>query len=452
MSETKTMINDLSEGPVLSKLARFALPIMFANLLQAVYSMVDMIVVGQFCGSAGLSAVGIGGQLLTLFLTVGMGFSNGGQTVISQQVGLKSDRIPQTVGTLFTTEFLMAIVVGLVGIVFHNPILNFMNTPDTARAEAVRYMIICCCGMIFIYGYNAVCAILRGMGDSRTPMIIIGAASLINVVLDLLFVAVFHWAAGGAAAATVAAQAFSFIAAVVYLYRNRIAFQFDFRPSSFKIDFEQLKALCRLGIPFVFQQFMITASITFINAQVNAYGVVASAVDSVGGKLNTVVNIVTGAISTASATMISQSFGARKLDRVKKTVRACLIICMAWYVILGSLYLFLPRQIFGLFTSEAEVLDLAPTYLHFALVWLLALCSMCAFFSLVSGIGFASFNLIIGLLDGVVARIGLSMLLGHFMGLTGYWLGSGLAGFCTTIPMGIYYLSGKWKNRRAITE
>ncbi len=452
MNAEKTLVNDMSQGPVLKGLIRFAVPMILANLLQAVYSMVDMIVVGQFGGAAGLSAVGIGGQLTNLFLAVGMGFSNGAQVVVSQQVGMKSKKISKTIGTLLTTELLLAIIVGAIGIVFHQSILGLMNTPSAAWEEAVGYLVICSCGMIFIYGYNALCAVLRGMGESKLPMVFIAVASLVNVVLDLVFVGVFHWGASGAAAATVIAQGVAFCCAAVFLYRHKEAVQFDFCLRSFAIDREQLGALCRLGIPSVVQQFLITISITFVNAQVNAFDVTASAVDSVGGKLNTVANIITGAISTAAATMIAQSFGARKMDRVKHAFRACMAICMAWWVILSACYLLFPRQIFGLFTTDEQVLELAPTYLRYAVIWLLALCSMDAPFALVQGVGYASFNLMVGLLDGVVARIGLSMLLGHFMGLTGFWLGNGLAGFVTTITMGIYYLTGRWEKRDTITK
>lgn len=452
MSHTKTLINDLSEGSVLSKLTRFAVPLMLANLLQAVYNMVDMIVVGQFGGPAGLSAVGIGGQIQTLFLAVCLGFSGGGQVVISQQVGAKSERISKTVGTLLSLEFILAVLITVIGVGFHKPILSLMNTPEAAWSEAVNYMLICSVGQVFIFGYNALCAILRGMGESKLPMIFIAISSVVNVILDLLFVGAFHWGAGGAAAATVISQSIAFLCAAVYLYRHKEAVGFDFRLKSFAIDLPQLTALMKLGVPFVLQQFLISGSIAFINAQVNAFDVIASAVDSVGGKLNSVVNIVTGAISTASATMIAQSFGARKMERVKKVHRACMVICMSWFVVLALCYLLLPRQIFGLFTSDPEVLDLAPVYLRYAIVWLLALCSMCAPFSLVEGIGFASFNLVIGLIDGVAARIGLSLVLGHFMGLTGFWLGSGLAGFVTTITMGIYYLTGRWQSRQTVSQ
>lgn len=452
MNEGKTLVNDMSQGPVLKSLIRFAIPMMLANLLQAVYSMVDMIVVGQFGGPAGLSAVGIGGQLTNLFLAVGMGFSNGAQVVISQQVGMKSKKISRTIGTLLTTELLLAVLVGAVGVVFHGGILELMNTPQAAWDEAVGYLVICSCGMVFIYGYNALCAILRGMGESKLPMLFIAVASLVNVVLDLVFVGALHWGASGAAAATVIAQGVAFFSAAAFLFRHKEAVQFDFRLRSFAVDREQLGALCRLGIPSVVQQFLITISITFVNAQVNAFDVAASAVDSVGGKLNMVANIITGAISTATATMIAQSFGARKMDRVKHAFRACMVICMIWWVVLSACYLLFPRQIFGMFTTDKQVLALAPTYLRYAVIWLLALCSMDAPFALVQGVGYASFNLIVGLLDGVAARIGLSMLLGHFMGLTGFWLGSGLAGFVTTIAMGIYYLTGRWETREAITK
>ena len=372
--------------------------------------------------------------------------------MISQQVGMKSKKISRTIGTLLTTELLLAVLVGAVGVVFHGGMLELMNTPQAAWDEAVGYLVICSCGMVFIYGYNALCAILRGMGESKLPMLFIAVASLVNVVLDLVFVGALHWGASGAAAATVIAQGVAFFSAAAFLFRHKEAVQFDFRLRSFAIDREQLGALCRLGIPSVVQQFLITISITFVNAQVNAFDVTASAVDSVGGKLNMVANIITGAISTATATMIAQSFGARKMERVKHAFRACMVICMIWWVVLSACYLLFPRQIFGMFTTDEQVLALAPTYLRYAVIWLLALCSMDAPFALVQGVGYASFNLIVGLLDGVAARIGLSMLLGHFMGLTGFWLGSGLAGFVTTIAMGIYYLTGRWETREAITK
>lgn len=443
---------DMTRGSVLRQLFIFAVPVALANALQAVYSMVDMVVVGQFVGSAGLSAVGIGGQLLNMFLSIGMGFSFGAQILLSQQVGAQDKDLQPTIGTLFTTEFISAILFGIIGIVLCPQLLGIMNTPEAAWQDARAYTIVCCSGMVFIYGYNAVCGILRGMGESKLPMIFIAVASLVNLVLDLVFVAGFHLGALGAALATVTAQGVSFVTSLVYLYRNRERFGFDFKLKSFKPSRERLIPICKLGIPYIAQCLLITCSMMYVNARVNVFGVTASAVDSIGNKLNSVINIVVGAISVAGATMVGQCFGARKLDRVKQCYRACGVICMVFFVVISAVYLLFSRQIFGIFSGDAAVVDMAPQYMRIAVVWVLSICTMTAPYAVVDGVGNAMLGLVISLLDGVAARIGLCILLGDSMGLSGFWLGNALAGFVTTIMAGVYYYSGKWKNRQPLLQ
>ena len=443
---------DMTTGPVLKSLAVFALPVALANALQALYSMVDMIVVGQFVGSGGLSAVGIGGQLLFMFLSIGMGFGFGAQVLLSQQVGAQDKDLQPTIGTLFTTEFVSAILFGLIGILLANPILRLMNTPEAAWDDARAYTIICCCGMIFIYGYNAVCSILRGMGESKLPMIFIVIASVVNLILDLVFVAFLKMSAAGAALATVIAQGVSFLISLVYLMRNRERFGFDFRLRSFLPVRSRLVPIFKIGIPYIAQCLMITCSMMFVNANVNSYGVVASAVDSIGNKLNSVMNIVIGAISMSGATMMGQCFGARKFDRMRQCFRACNAICYISGGIVCVCYLLFPKQIFGFFSSDAEVIAMAPLYMKIAIVWLLSMITMTAPYAIIDGIGYASFGLVISILDGVVARIGLCIVLGHFWGLSGFWLGNGLAGFVTTILAGGYYISGRWTKRQPLLQ
>ena len=174
---------DMTSGPVLRQIAVFAGPVALANALQAVYSMVDMVVVGNFVGPEGLSAVGIGGQLQFVFLAIGMGFSVGAQVLLSQQVGARDRDLQPTIGTLFTMEIIAAILCGVLGVVFCPQMLNLLNTPPEAYADTYAYTVICCCGMLFIYGYNAVCGILRGMGESKLPMIFIAVASVVNLLL-----------------------------------------------------------------------------------------------------------------------------------------------------------------------------------------------------------------------------------------------------------------------------
>ena len=443
---------DMTRGPVLRQLAVFAGPVALANALQAVYSMVDMVVVGQFVGPAGLSAVGIGGQLQFVFLAFGMGFSVGAQVLLSQQVGAKDRDLQPTIGTLMTMELITALLLTVLGIVLCPQLLHLMNTPEAALKDAWGYTVICCCGMIFIYGYNAVCGILRGMGESKLPMIFIAVASLVNLVLDLIFVAGLHMSAPGAALATVIAQAVSFLVAIVYLYRNRDRFGFDFKLRSFRPRRERLIPILKVGIPYIAQMLMITCSMMFVNAQVNRYGVTASAVDSVGNRLNSVVTIVIGAVSMSGATMMGQCFGARNYDRIRQCHRACLAICMISLVVLGGAYLLFPRQIFSLFTKDPDVISMAPEYMVIAVVWLASMCTMTPPYAVIDGVGHAMLGLVISIMDGVVARIGLCILLGRFLGLHGFWLGNALAGFVTTLMAGVYYYSGRWKTRKLLLE
>lgn len=443
---------DLTQGPVLKQLVRFAIPVALANALQAVYSMVDMIVVGQVVGSSGLSAVGIGGQLMMMFMAIGMGFSYGAQVLISQQVGAQDKNLQPTIGTLFSVEIILAVVVALLGIVLCNPILSLMNTPEAAWTDARNYTLICCAGMLFIYGYNAVCSILRGMGESKLPMVFIAIASVVNLVLDIVFVWGFHMSAAGAALATVIAQGVSFVCSAVYLYKNKERFGFDFKLKSFKISKTHLIPISKLGIPYIAQTLLITCSMMYVNAMVNTYGVVASAADSIGNKLNSVMNIVVGALLVSGATMIGQSFGARKMDRIKACFRAVFAISMIFCVIFCAIYLLLDQQIFSVFSSDADVIAMAPRYMPIAAVWLLSMFTMTAPFCVVDGVGAAMLGLVISVLDGVVARIGLCIILGKTMGLEGFWLGNALAGFVTTIIAGGYYLSGRWKKRQPLLE
>lgn len=443
---------DLTQGSVLSQLIRFAIPVALANAMQALYSTVDMVVVGQFVGASGLSAVGIGAQIMGIVLCFGISIGVGAQVLISQQVGAGNDDLQATIGTMFSLELITGILFCILGIAFVDPILALMNTPAEAWAEARAYTVICCFGTVFTHGYNAVCGVLRGMGDSKRPMIFVAIASLGNVILDLVFVIWLHMGAAGTALATVIAQGISLVISLIYLYRHREQFGFDFKPSSFRIRKDRLIPICKIGIPYALQGILISGSMMYVNAQVNSFGVIASAADSIGNKLNSIINIVVGAISMSSATMVGQCFGARKLDRVKQCFRSCMAICMASWLLFTAAFLLIPRQIFGIFSTDPAVLDMAPTYLGIAVVWVMAICNMNAPFALIDGVGNAGLGFFMSVMDGVVARIGLCLLLGGLWGLEGFWLGNALAGFVTTIIGMVYYLSGKWKTRKPLLE
>ncbi len=447
------MVNDLTQGSILKKLIVFALPFMAANLLNTLYTLVDLSIIGRFLGSEALSAASNSGQITFMLYAIGIGLGGGGQVLISQLTGAgKRNEYQETIGTLVSFGILSAVVTTFVGLVFARPLLELINTPPEALDRAVEYLQACAFGFIFCVGFNTFSAILRGMGDSKTPFLISAVCAIMNVVLDLLFVAVIHMGVAGAAWATAISQLCSFVFALCYLYPRRAQLGFDFKLRSFRIHGQKLKVILKLSIPLMISSIAISLSLTFINSFVNPYGVVASAVNGVGGKLSSLMQVVTHALQPAVGAFVGQNMGAGKPERAKKAVWCALGIGIVFWIIVAAICLIFPRAVFGLFSDEAPVLDLAVDYLKITVWNYLAWAIMSPALGLMSGVGAATLQLGVSLLDGVVARIGLSLLLGISlgMGLSGFWIGSVLATYVTVILGWAYFFAGRWKNRRLV--
>ena len=222
--QSKTLIRDLTTGPVTKQLLQFAFPIMLSNLLQTVYNMSDMVIIGRFVGSAGLSAVSVGGDVLHFFMFLGMGFATAGQIIVSQYVGAgRKEDLKGVIGTLFTSVLVMSVGLTLLSLMLSNVLIGWLHAPVEAAPGARDYILACSAGLIFTLGYNMVSSILRGMGDSRHPMMFVAISTVINIFLDLLLIAVFHLGAFGAALATVLSQGISLLLSMVYLYKNKEA-------------------------------------------------------------------------------------------------------------------------------------------------------------------------------------------------------------------------------------
>lgn len=451
----KQIINDLTSGSVTKRLLTFALPFMLSTLLQTMYSMVDMMIVGRFVGSAGLSAVSTSSQFIWVTTALCMGFTNGGQIIISQYVGAgRREDIQKAIGTICCVIFIVGIFVTVAGLALTKPILRLLSTPAEAFDEAVSYLTIVFLGTLFTFGYNLVSSVLRGMGDSRHPLIFVAIAALTNLVLDIVFVAFLGWSVAGAAIATIIGQALSFIIAVRYLYKNRESFGFDFKLQSFRVDGACLKKLLKLGIPFSLQNSAICISMLFVNKFINQYGVTASATFGTGTRVEQFSWVVVAGVMMACATMVGQNMGAGKIDRIKKTVSVTAAITAVAAVVFMALFYFFPREIYSVFTSDKEVLDMAPMFMLALVISLPATTMMCPYQAFIEGIGNATLVMIIALLDGFVSRIFISLLLVHVfdMGLMGWFLGYGLAAYVNTIICVIYYYSGIWKKRKALVS
>lgn len=446
----KELIRDLTTGSVPKTMLTFAMPLFLSGLLQTVYNMVDMIVVGKFVGSEGLAAVSIGGELLMLLTFVAMGFSNAGQIMIARYVGEnRRERVGMMVGTLFTLLMSSAVLIMIIMLFGYAPLMRWLNTPEPSWNMTRDYIVTCIYGLIFIYGYNLVSAILRGMGDSKHPFMFIAIASVINLILDLVFVAGMGLGPFGAALGTVIGQGFSFVFALRVLYKNREQYSFDFKPEHFRIYPEVIHPLMSLGIPMVIQSAAITFSMLFVNSYINTYGVNAVAVTGVARKLENIIGIISQAISSAGGAMIAQALGAGKIDRVPKVVITALWVVFIPASVMALITVFKPEWLFGLFTSDKDVLTLALTYIPVALVQYTGATLRPANFALINGSGNSKLNLAVALLDGIVCRIGLAILLGVTLnlGIKGFWYGNAVSGLVPFFIGSVYLISGKWKDR-----
>ena len=445
------MITDLTEGSVVRQLLRFAMPLFVANALQAVYNLVDMVVVGQVIGGAGMSAVSIGGDILHLLTFLAMGFSAAGQVLISQYVGAgKLREMKRLIGTMFSFLLGTALILSIVCFVIRHPILNVLNTPPESYDYTMSYMVTCIVGLVFIYGYNIVSAILRGMGDSRRPFLFIAIAAVLNTVLDLLFVAVLHMEVFGAALATVIGQGASFLISLVYLYRRREAFGFDFQPESFRIDRAVLRPLLTLGIPMAIQSAAVNISKTVLMAWINNEGVIYSALSGIYNKTGMMAGIVSNSFTTAGSAMVGQNIGAKRYDRVPKILQVVILIGLAISAAASALILIFPEAVCAMFTSDPGVLSRAGILVLPIVLNFFGSATRSGAFSIINGSGNSRLNLLVALLDGMIARVSLAAIFGFLMGMRcrGFWLGDALAGYMPFVIGTFFFLSGRWKISR----
>ncbi len=447
------IIQDFTTGSVTKKLMRFALPFMLSTLLQTAYSMVDMMVVGHYVRSAGLSAVSIAGQVTWMTTALCMGFTNAGQILVSQLLGAgKRQELEKTIGTLTATVLLCTALVMVLGLSLAKPILRVLSTPEESFRDATVYLLIVFAGTIFTFGYNLVSSIFRGLGDSKHPLLFVAIAAVVNLGLDLFTVAVLGWGVAGAAVATIFGQGVSLVCSLCYLRKVQDKLGFPIRLKLICLDKNVFRQLLKLGVPFALQNAAISISMLFVNRFINSYGLTASATFGTGTKIEQFSWIVINGVMVAGSTMIGQNMGAGKPERMKKCVTVCAVICAVTAVVCMFLFLCFPKQIYSIFTDDPDVLEMAPKFMLALSCSLPATCMMGPYQSFIEGIGNARLVLIIALLDGFVSRIAISLILayGFHMGLMGWFFGYGMAAYVNTILSGIYYYSGMWKKRAAL--
>lgn len=402
--------SNFTSGPILSPLLSFALPVLGALILQAMYGAVDLMVVGQFSTAGDVSAVSTGSQLMNTITTVITGLSMGTTILLGQRIGEgRSEEAGHIIGGSIWLFGIAGLVISLLTPLFSSPLCSLMHAPEEAFAQTVQYVAICGGGSVFIVAYNVLGSVFRGMGDSKTPLMTVGVACVVNIVGDLLFVAVFHMAAAGAALATVMAQAVSVGICLIVIRRKGLSFPFGRR--HLKPRAQDIRKTVLLGAPIALQDLLVSISFLVIMAIVNGLGVIASAGVGVAEKLCAFIMLVPSAFSQSLSAFVAQNIGAAQPQRARKAMLYGMGASFALGCIMAWFSFFHGDMLANLFAKDTQVIAAAADYLKAYAIDTLLVSFLFCFIGYFNGCGHTTFVMIQGLVGAFGVRIPVSFLM-----------------------------------------
>lgn len=443
--------SDLTTGSVSKQLLRFSFPFLLSNLLQALYSVADMIIVGQFSGTYSITGVSMGSQISMLVTGAATGLAVSGTVLVAQYGGAKKfDEQRKTIGTMSTLYLVLSVVFTVVMLLCGNGLLRLLNTPEAAFEEASRYLLICMSGTVFILLYNAISAVLRGMGDSKRPLYFVAIAAAANVILDLVLVGPLQMGAAGAAIATVFSQALSVVLSLIYLVRNR--FFEGYTKHDFRLQKDKAKALISIGLPSSVQQVVVSISFLTLTSLVNSLpnAVTASACQGIASRINSFAILPALAMSSAVSSMAGQNIGAGEYERAKKTMHSAILIALGISAVVFAVVQLFPGQLISIFSADEQVIATGIPYLRLLALEYLLLPMVFCMNGLVIAAGKTSVVLFNALLSGIFVRVPMAYILVHAanMGFNGVGLAIGTATIASLIFGAFYIRSGRWKKPR----
>lgn len=346
---------DMCNGPLLSKILIFALPLMASGVLQLLFNAADIIVVGQFSGSQALAAVGSTSALVNLFTNVFIGFSIGTNVLVAQFFAAKDDKnVFEIVHTSILLAFIGGIFLILVVIPFAPVILAWMGTPDDVLSQAALYIRILFVGMPMMLVYNFGAAILRAIGDTRRPLYYLAFSGVINVLLNLMFVIVFHMGVAGVALATIISQTISALMVCKCLMQSDGMYRLDIK--SLHINKGKMMAIVRIGLPAGLQGAVFSISNVLIQSSVNSFGSVAMAGNTAGNNIEGFVYTAMNALYQTALSFTSQNLGGGKYERIRKVAVQCLILVTLIGAVFGNLAIYFGDTLLGFYSSDPEVI------------------------------------------------------------------------------------------------
>ena len=355
--------NLLTEGNVFRVLLKFSVPFLIANIIQALYGAVDLMVIGWYCAPESVAAVSTGTQVTQIITSMVSGLTLGSTIMVGKYTGMKDeDRTRKTIGTTLSVFAVIAILLTIVMLTFKGPILAALKTPAASLKEANDYVTICFYGIFFICGYNAISAVLRGYSDSRRPMYFVALSCVLNIIGDIMFVKYLGLGVAGTALATVLSQSISMICSIIYLNRSRFIFTFSFK--NLRIDRSLAKELAMVGIPISSQECMVRLSFLYLTSVTNRLGVNAAAAVGIASKYDVFAMLPATSIASALAAITAQNYGAGKPERARQSLAAGI-----GFSVLASSLFFLwaqlsPQTMIGLFNTNPDIISAGIPFFH----------------------------------------------------------------------------------------
>lgn len=432
--------HDMTKGNPLPILLTFAFPLLISNLIQQLYTMVDSMIVGQFVGANALAAVGSTGYITNIFLALSTGLSSGMGIIIAQYFGAKNDAmVRKSIVTCICLMSASALVMGTLGFIFAHAILRLMNTPDTIFRDSLLYLRINCLGMLATAVYNALSSILKATGDSKTPLFFLMIASILNLVMDLVFVILFRWSVAGVAIATILAQIFSASACIIYVIKREPYFRIPRAEWSFDKELSH-RCIC-LGVPLALQSSMISFSNLALQRVVNGFGETVVAALTAGNRYESLIQLPLSTLNITLSTFAGQNIGVGNLRRVKQGFITGLSLAVGFVLLMMPVTLFFGSNIIQLFTNNQDVIAVGAAGIRVTAFFYLPLCIVHCTRGTINGAGDAKFPLLTGIVE-VAARICLAKPITSVpaIGFRGIWLTTGLTWtFAAILGIARYY-------------
>lgn len=444
-------MKDFTSGNEGRLIVRFAFPLIVGNLLQQFYNIIDSIIVGKYLGTEALAAVGASFPIFYTLISFVIGIGSGATVVISQYFGAKDyEQVKKAIGTIYLVLLVAGLFLTIFGIVFCRQIFELLNIGEDVMPQATTYFSIYMVGMVSFFGFNGTASILRGLGDSRTPLNFLVLATCLNIVLDLLFILVFNWGVAGAAWATVISQTIALVGTATHINRNSHLIRFSLR--LFKFDTLTFRQSVRIGLPTGFQQTFVAMGMMALIRIINNFDTTTLAAYVAANRIDAIATIPSMNIGSALSAFVGQNLGANEFERIRRGVRAAQRLSWIFSLTVMAIIIILGEPMMKMFSDDPAVIRQGYDYLIIVSSFYIVFSSMFVMHGMLRGAGDTLIPMFITLISLWIVRIPIAWFLSERIGESGIWWSIPCGWFIGLAGTWLYYKSGKWKGKGVVSH